>query len=41
MLNMGLRKKWVDLQNDVTVKDIEIAYNENFKSAAHLKDTQH
>ena len=33
----GSKKKWVDLQNDVTVKDIEIAYNENFKSAAHLK----
>ena len=33
----GSRKKFVDLQNDVTVKDIEIAYKENFESAAHSK----
>ena len=31
------KRKWVDLQNDVTVKDIEIAYNENFRSVEHLK----
>ena len=31
------QEKFVDLQNDVTVKDIEIAYKENFRSAAHSK----
>ncbi len=33
----GSERKWVDLQNDVTVKDIEIAYRENFRSVEHLK----
>lgn len=28
---------WVDLQNDVTVKDIELAARENFVSVEHLK----
>jgi len=33
----GSKRKWVDLQNDVTVKDIEMAYLENFRSVEHLK----
>jgi len=33
----GNQRKWVDLQNDVTVKDIELAYRENFRSVEHLK----
>ena len=33
----GIERKWVDLQNDVTVKDIELAYRENFRSVEHLK----
>ena len=36
-VKLGSKRKWVDLQNDVTVKDIEIAYNENFRSVEHLK----
>ena len=36
-VKLGKKRKWVDLQNDVTVKDIEIAYNENFRSVEHLK----
>ncbi|HEY4163781.1 MAG TPA: 2Fe-2S iron-sulfur cluster-binding protein, partial [Dongiaceae bacterium] len=31
------RRIWVDLQNDVTVKDIEIAVRENFAAVEHLK----
>ena len=33
----GSQRKWVDFQNDVTIKDIEIAYDENFRSVEHLK----
>ena len=33
----GNKRKWVDLQNDVTVKDIKLAYKENFRSVEHLK----
>jgi len=33
----GNKRKWVDLQNDVTVKDIKLAYRENFRSVEHLK----
>jgi len=36
-VRFGSERKWVDLQNDVTVKDIEIAYKENFRSVEHLK----
>ena len=36
-VQFGSERKWVDLQNDVTVKDIEIAYKENFRSVEHLK----
>ncbi|QHQ35603.1 sarcosine oxidase subunit alpha family protein [Algicella marina] len=30
-------RAWVDLQNDVTTKDIELAYKENFRSVEHVK----
>lgn len=36
-VKFGSQRKWVDLQNDVTVKDIEMAYAENFRSVEHLK----
>src|SRR5918998_1827360 len=31
------RKAFVDLQNDVTAKDVEIAHREGFRSVEHLK----
>jgi heterotetrameric sarcosine oxidase alpha subunit len=31
------RKAFVDLQNDVTAKDVEIAYREGFRAVEHLK----
>jgi methylglutamate dehydrogenase subunit C len=30
-------RAWVDFQNDVTVKDIALAHQENFRSVEHLK----
>ncbi len=33
----GSRRVWVDLQHDVTSKDIELAVRENFASVEHLK----
>lgn len=30
-------RAWLDLQNDVTVKDIKLSYKEGFKSVEHLK----
>jgi sarcosine oxidase subunit alpha len=33
----GKGRAWLDLQNDVTVKDIELAHRENFRSVEHLK----
>jgi sarcosine oxidase subunit alpha len=33
----GKRRIWVDLQHDVTTKDIELAVRENFASVEHLK----
>ncbi|HEY2395112.1 MAG TPA: 2Fe-2S iron-sulfur cluster-binding protein [Rudaea sp.] len=33
----GKRRVWVDLQHDVTTKDIELAVRENFASVEHLK----
>lgn len=33
----GTKRGWLDLQNDVTVKDVELAYQENFRSVEHLK----
>ncbi len=31
------KRAWVDLQNDVTSKDIEISFREGFRSVEHLK----
>ncbi|MER8656183.1 MULTISPECIES: sarcosine oxidase subunit alpha family protein [unclassified Mesorhizobium] len=33
----GTKRSWVDFQNDVTVKDIKLAYVENMRSVEHLK----
>ncbi|MBP1806855.1 sarcosine oxidase subunit alpha family protein [Rubellimicrobium aerolatum] len=33
----GTGRAWVDFQNDVTVKDIKLAHQENFRSVEHLK----
>jgi sarcosine oxidase subunit alpha len=33
----GRGRAWIDLQNDVTVKDIKLAHQENFTSVEHLK----
>ena len=33
----GSARAWVDLQNDVTIKDIKLAYQENFAGVEHLK----
>ncbi|MEO3385419.1 2Fe-2S iron-sulfur cluster-binding protein [Mesorhizobium sp. CAU 1741] len=30
-------RQWVDFQNDVTLKDVELAARENFRSVEHLK----
>ncbi len=30
-------RAWIDLQNDVTVKDVELAARENYASAEHMK----
>ena len=30
-------RAWLDLQNDVTVKDVKLAHQENFRSVEHLK----
>lgn len=30
-------RQWIDFQNDVTLKDIELAARENFRSVEHLK----
>ena len=31
------KRAWLDLQNDVTVKDIKLAYQEGYRSVEHLK----
>ncbi len=31
------KRAWVDLQNDVTTKDIKLSYQEGFRSVEHLK----
>ncbi|MFD1881530.1 sarcosine oxidase subunit alpha family protein [Paracoccus pacificus] len=31
------KRAWVDLQNDVTTKDVALAHKENFRSVEHLK----
>ncbi|MEJ6389435.1 sarcosine oxidase subunit alpha family protein [Gymnodinialimonas ulvae] len=33
----GATRAWVDQQNDVTVKDVKLAHQENFSSVEHLK----
>ncbi|HHS89576.1 MAG TPA: sarcosine oxidase subunit alpha, partial [Rhodobacteraceae bacterium] len=33
----GKGRAWLDLQNDVTVKDVELAARENFASVEHMK----
>ncbi|MBC7478789.1 MAG: (2Fe-2S)-binding protein, partial [Pseudorhodobacter sp.] len=33
----GASRAWVDPQNDVTIKDIKLAHQENFASVEHLK----
>ena len=33
----GNGRAWLDQQNDVTVKDIKLAHQENFRSVEHLK----
>ena len=33
----GNKRAWVDLQNDVTVKDIQLSHQEGFVSVEHLK----
>jgi len=33
----GARRTWVDLQHDVTAKDIALAVRENFRAVEHLK----
>ena len=33
----GKGRAWLDQQNDVTVKDVKLAYQENFRSVEHLK----
>jgi heterotetrameric sarcosine oxidase alpha subunit len=33
----GKGRAWIDQQNDVTVKDVKLAYQENFRSVEHLK----
>ena len=33
----GAKRAWLDQQNDVTVKDVKLAHQENFRSVEHLK----
>ncbi|TVQ01199.1 MAG: sarcosine oxidase subunit alpha, partial [Roseinatronobacter sp.] len=33
----GTMRAWLDFQNDVTVKDVKLAHQENFRSVEHLK----
>ncbi|GGE48678.1 sarcosine oxidase subunit alpha family protein [Actibacterium pelagium] len=33
----GKSRKWIDFQNDVTVKDVKLAHQEGFRSVEHLK----
>jgi len=36
-LSPGQGRAWVDLQNDVTAKDVRLAHREGFRSVEHLK----
>ena len=33
----GKKRAWLDQQNDVTVKDVKLAHQENFRAVEHLK----
>ena len=33
----GRKRAWLDQQNDVTVKDVKLAHQENFRAVEHLK----
>jgi hypothetical protein len=33
----GKGRAWLDMQNDVTVKDLKLAHQEGFRSVEHLK----
>ena len=33
----GAKRAWLDFQNDVTVKDVKLAHQENFSAVEHLK----
>ncbi len=33
----GCKRAWLDQQNDVTVKDVKLSYQEGFRSVEHLK----
>ena len=33
----GSKRAWLDLQNDVTVKDIKLSYQEGYRSVEHMK----
>jgi methylglutamate dehydrogenase subunit C len=33
----GRKRAWLDFQNDVTVKDVKLAHQENFRAVEHLK----
>jgi sarcosine oxidase subunit alpha len=37
VVQSGKGRAWIDPQNDVTVKDIKLAHQENFRSVEHLK----
>ena len=36
-VHAGKGRAWIDPQNDVTVKDVKLAHQENFRSVEHLK----
>lgn len=36
-VKIGKGRAWLDQQNDVTVKDVKLAHQENFRSVEHLK----
>ena len=36
-VHSGKGRAWIDPQNDVTVKDVKLAHQENFTSVEHLK----
>jgi methylglutamate dehydrogenase subunit C len=36
-VHSGKGRAWIDFQNDVTIKDVKLAHQENFTSVEHLK----